>query len=232
MEVRMVIAKIKEKEKAIKLRKKGLSYNEIRKKVAVSKSSLSLWLRSVNLTKRQMQRFTEKKRRAQEKARKKVKELRIKKTKKIINKARKEIGKIVTKDLKIIGTILYWAEGCKQKENNISQSVQIGNSDPIMIILLIDWLIKCCNVKKNELQFRILIHETANIKKEENYWKSLIGCNYYFLKPLIKKHEVRTNRKINKNYHGLLEIRVRKSTDLNRKITGWVKGITKQWEIV
>ena len=56
-----MIEKTQEKQRAITLRKQGLSYNEILKKVPVSKSSLSLWLRSVGLAKEQKQRLTEKK---------------------------------------------------------------------------------------------------------------------------------------------------------------------------
>jgi hypothetical protein len=50
-----------EKEKAIDLRKKGLSYNEILKKVPVAKSTLSLWFRDIGLAVRQRQRLTAKK---------------------------------------------------------------------------------------------------------------------------------------------------------------------------
>jgi len=39
--------------KAIKLRKKGLSYGEIKRKVPVAKSTLSLWLKTVPLTPKQ-----------------------------------------------------------------------------------------------------------------------------------------------------------------------------------
>jgi hypothetical protein len=49
------------KEKAIQLRKKGLSYREIMAQVPVAKSTISLWLRSVGLSKRQWQRLTKKK---------------------------------------------------------------------------------------------------------------------------------------------------------------------------
>ncbi len=42
--------KLKEKKKARKLRKKGKSYSEILKKVKVSKSTLSVWLRDIKLT--------------------------------------------------------------------------------------------------------------------------------------------------------------------------------------
>jgi len=48
-----MIFKFKEKEKAIKLRKRGFSYSEILREIPVAKSTLSLWLRSVGLAKKQ-----------------------------------------------------------------------------------------------------------------------------------------------------------------------------------
>ena len=54
--------KIKEKNKAIELRQKGLSYKEILEQIPVAKSSLSLWLKSVKLSTNQKQRLTDKKR--------------------------------------------------------------------------------------------------------------------------------------------------------------------------
>jgi len=55
-----MILKLQEKEKAILLRKEGLSYNEILKQVPVAKSSLALWLQSIELSEKQKQRLIEK----------------------------------------------------------------------------------------------------------------------------------------------------------------------------
>ena len=52
--------KIEEKIKALELRRKGLTYKEILKQVPVAKSTLSLWLREVGLSKTQKQRITQK----------------------------------------------------------------------------------------------------------------------------------------------------------------------------
>ena len=60
MEKTYSIRKIKEKEKAIILRKRGMTYSEILDVVSVAKSTLALWLQSVNLSKKQKQRITEK----------------------------------------------------------------------------------------------------------------------------------------------------------------------------
>ena len=222
----MIFQKPIERAKAIELRKKGYSYNEIREIVSVSKSSLSLWLRSIGLTKRQKQKFTEKKRKNQLKACQAVRTKRIRITNRIINNAKKEIPKINKEQLWFIGTALYWAEGAKQKDNNVSQTVQIGNSDPNMIILMLRWFSEICKIPNDQINFRVAVHETVNIKKAENYWSGIIGVPVSkFKKPIIKRHKINTNRIIDKNYNGLLEIRINKSTNLNRKISGWIKGM-------
>ena len=43
-------AKVREKEKAIELRRQGLSYKQIINKLKVAKGSLSLWFKDVKLT--------------------------------------------------------------------------------------------------------------------------------------------------------------------------------------
>ena len=45
--------KFKEKIRAIQLRKQGKSYSEILKKISVSRSTISLWLRNIKLTRKQ-----------------------------------------------------------------------------------------------------------------------------------------------------------------------------------
>ncbi len=53
-----MISKKEEKKLAIALRKEGKTYSEILSAVPVCKSTLSLWLQSVRLAKKQKQRIT------------------------------------------------------------------------------------------------------------------------------------------------------------------------------
>lgn len=99
--------KFKEKEKAIQLRRDGLSYREILEQIPVAKSSLSLWLRSVKLAKRQKQRLTAKRLAAVFKGGAAKKQKRIALTKEIKGQARKEIGKLTKRELFLIGVCLY-----------------------------------------------------------------------------------------------------------------------------
>ncbi len=228
------MSKPKEKEKAIILRKKGLSYREILKEIPVAKSTLSLWLRSVGLAKRQKQRLTKKRLAGALRGALARRNQRLAITKEIKTKARNEIRKISNRELWFLGTALYWAEGSKEKEK--SSLVILGNSDPYLIKVFLKWLIEICKIPKKDIHFRIYLHETAKAKLPEikKYWSKVTRFPIEdFQKTTWKKHKIKTKRKnIGKNYYGLLEIIVRRSINLNRKIAGWIEGICKNCGVV
>ena len=89
-----MIPKIEEKNKAIELRKQGLSYKEILEQISVAKSSLSLWLRNVGLSKKQKQRLTKKKIASALRGALSRKNQRLDIVKRISGAAKDEIGKI------------------------------------------------------------------------------------------------------------------------------------------
>jgi len=224
-----MISKNKEKEIAVGLRKKGLSYNEILGLVPVSKSTLSVWLRSIGIAKRQSQRLTEKRRQAQIKAQQACRDKRIRIEKEIKSLARKKMGKISSRELWLIGTALYWAEGTKQKNHNVSGRVIFSNSDPEMIKIFLEWVRKFCDVSSDNIVFSIYLHETARERKQkvQKYWAAATGFSATrFSQVVWKKNKISTRRKnINKDYYGLLRVVIRRSTNLNRKIAGWIEGI-------
>jgi len=222
-----MILKTKEKEKAIKLRKRGRSYSEILKEVPVAKSTLSLWLRSVGLAKRQKQRLTEKRLAALLRGAQVKRNHRLAVTKEIKNKAKSEVGKLSNRELWLIGVALYWAEGSKERVK--SSNIQFGNSDPQMIKLFLRWLRKVCKVPKKDITFEVYLHKTAAKRKREvqNYWVKITNFSLnQFQKVRWKKHNLNPKRKnIGKNYYGQLRVCVRKSSSFTRKIAGWIEGI-------
>lgn len=225
-----MIVKNKEKARAIKLRKSGYSYNEILNKVPVAKSTLSVWLRGVGIAKRQKQRLTLKRKAAQKKAQEACRDKRLKREHFIIRSAKKEIDGISKEDLRLIGIALYWAEGTKQKSSNVSQRVTFNNSDPDMIVLFNKWLKEICNIPQKDLVYSIYIHRTVSRDRIKIFWENLI--NHKIDRIYFKRHSTKTNRKnIEENYKGLLRIDVRRSTDFNRKIRGWIEGIIENVKI-
>jgi len=94
-----------------------------------------------------------------------------------------------------------------------------------------DWLLESVGVNQSDLKFEIYLHDSQKHRLPEvkMYWAQVLGeplenlATVYFKKNVIKR-----NRKNTENgYYGLVRIRVRSSTNLNRTIAGWVEGIIK-----
>lgn len=221
-----MISKSTDRIKATTLRKQGLSYNEILRSVPVAKSTLSLWLRSLELASPQKQRLTEKKRLAQLKGGQIRHNQRIDRTETIRVNALNEIGEITKRELKLIGSALYWAEGSKQKKYRVSERVIFSNSDPNMVKLFLLWLKSICKIIESDIKYELYIHKNSDVNKAKRFWLSFLDINHNRLKTYFKRSNKQTQRKnVGNNYNGLIRIVVRKSTDLNRKINGWIEGI-------
>lgn len=224
------------KEKAINLRRQGFSYSEILKQIPVAKSTLSLWLRSVGLSKKQKQRLTEKKLASIRRGAIAKRNQRIEIVRLIKNKAISEIKNISNRELWLIGVSLYWAEGAKQKEHNVSQKVAFSNGDPLMIKLFLKWLKEILKISDSNIFFEIYTHENLKNKNVQTikYWSKITNSpKYKFDRIYYKTNKIQTKRKnVGIDYHGLLRICIRKSTNLNRKISGWIDGIIQNCGVV
>lgn len=219
---------------AIYLRTQGHSYSEIGSKIKVSKSTLSGWLRYIPLQNSQKKRLYDKGVVARALGSKALKQYRIQKTKTIIKNAIDEVNSHKI-DLWLVGTILYWAEGHKQKTHNPSQRLMFSNSDPNMIAIYMKWLLESLKIGHENLTFDIYIHETYKKSKSElvKYWSNITKMpNESFNHIYFKKNKVHSYRKNRgKKYYGVLRICVRRSADLNRKVTGWIQGISKELNV-
>ncbi len=226
-----MVQKEREKKVALALRQSGLSYREILAQVPVAKSTLSLWLRDIGLAHRHKRILSEKQRMAALRGAAQRKAQRVASTRLIELLAQKEVVGMRNKPLWLAGTMLYWAEGSKQKETNVSQGVKFSNSDSCMVGLFLKWLIEICQISREAIKCELYIHEKSKVEDALRYWNELlmplkIEATYF------KKHNVSTNRKnIRDDYHGLVAVRVRRSTDLNRKITAWIRFFLKNERI-
>lgn len=228
-----MVPKKSEKELAITLRRQGMSYREILEKIPVAKSSLSLWLRSVGLARHIRHKLTEKKRLGALRGSLSRKNTRISLTKKIFEDAKKDVLRISDRELWFMGVMLYWAEGSKEKEAHPGSGILFGNSDPRMIRLFLIWLFRICKVEKDQIIFEIYIHENSknNVIKVQKYWSTVTGFPIkLFGRVYFKTNKIKTNRKnIGELYFGLLRVKVRASSTLNRKIAGWVHAICEDY---
>jgi len=209
--------KLEEKFKAIKLREKGKSYKEIRKKIKVSKGTLSLWLRDINLTPEQKNRiYVELRQKNAYRMAKSNQEKKIKRTKEIIKNAKKEFKNIYKNPLFLAGLMLYWAEGDKSDQK---EAVKFSNSDPIMIKIMMKWFREICRVPEKKFRIALHIHELHCRKNIKNFWSKVTNIpKSQFYKTQIKPTSLRQRR--NKLYDGTCSLIV-SNRDLFRRIKGW-----------
>ena len=216
--------KIKEKLVTRRLRKQGFSLNEIREKTGFTKSSISLWVRDVELNESQKKELSKKgytnklieKRRTtrliNEDNRRQV----------IIDGAAKEIDNISEKELWLIGVSLYWGEGAK----TLRSGLHFSNSNPDMIRVIMEFFRRICLVPENKFRGNIHIHQHLDCKKAEKYWSSISGIPLnQFYKAYRKPSKSSQSKKDNLPF-GTFDIYVC-NTKLFLKIKGWIEGVHK-----
>ncbi len=230
-----IMAKPVERERAIELRRHGLSYREIRAQVPVAKSTLSLWLRQVGLAKAQRQRLTERRLAAAHRGSQKRHIECLARVAAIHNSAIQEAqGLIQASDVMwAVGTTLYWAEGAKTKPWRSHARFQFTNTDPLAIDLVRCWLRRYCNVDESDILFDIYIHENADVESARMHWMRHLHIPESRLRTYFKKHNAKPKRyNVGRTYCGTVRITVRKSTALSRRIEGWIKAIAEHCGVV
>lgn len=229
-----MVSKQPEKEKALALRRRGLSYREILTKVPVAKSTLSLWLRSIGLSKRQKQRLTEKKLASIRRGWAAWHQQRLLRTEKIREEARKDFRqRSLNHDaLWLTGIILYWAEGTKEKPHAPGSGVVFNNSDVRMILLFLRWLKEVAKVPQAMIRLDLYIHQSGNVERALSFWSEKIGIERGEIRVYFKRHSPSPKRKnIGSEYYGLLRVSVKKSSGLNRRIDTWIEELCKYWGV-
>lgn len=220
--------KLELKNKAFILRKKGLSYGNISKTISVPKSTLSDWLRGVPLSVEQKEILNKKVKLGQILGAKASKNKRLLISKQIKGEAINEIKNISKKEMLMLGAMLYWGEGSKQSDRNVSQPVEFVNSDPRMCLFFIKWITEVVGIKIENLVFRVYINESKKVNSKEylNIWSKIINISSERIKIYFTKdRHSNLKRSSRDSYKGQLRIVVNKSTNLNRRIAGLVDGI-------
>lgn len=212
------------KEKAIKLRKRGLSYNEIKKEIPVAKSTLSLWLKSILLKPEHQKRLYTKQIQILSRGPQSQKERRAKEVEQIVKDAEEEIKLPLSLEAyRLMGAFLYWAEGSKGKR------CELTNSDPYLILFTVRWIEKIFKIPARELHMRLNIYPQQNELEIKNFWSELTGIpltNFgkSYVKPISKGY------KKNNLYYGTAKIEIPKSTNIRYRIFGWIKAVLKEIE--
>ncbi len=217
--------RIEDRQKAIDLRRQGLTYNEIRQRIPkLSKGTLSGWLKNVELSDVQKNRILENVETTRHAGQiKGAWANRIKAQKRIeqINVLAIAEFKDLAKDPRFIaGLSLYWAEGAKT-----SGSFQFINSDPEMIKIMMSWLREVCNLSREEIGVRVYVHKVYSDEKPEEFWSKIVGVPVTDFKRTVYKPTPWTIKR-NPSYMGCCRIEVRGSV-LFWKVIAWIKEMQR-----
>ena len=210
--------KIIEREKAIGLRKQGLTYREIEGLLNVSKGSLSLWLNSIPYLPSEASNQT--RRIASINAGQVLHRRKIDRVSKIKAAAKQEIKKIDTDTFKLLGVMAYWSEGSKTNDG----LVKFTNADPGFIKFAVKWLRVICDVPEEKLRLHVRIHSDTDKEEAENYWSSITGIpKNRCYKTTLKKSDS-NGKRFRKLSNGIASIIVCDS-NLFYKIMGWIEAL-------
>lgn len=203
--VRKTIWSKKIKKNARKLRKSGLSYGQINKKTGISKSTLHFWMQDIKrpnkITQKERLAHLEKIRPLATKAIKKERENRLKKITTKILKETKTYPLVDKKTLKIMLSMLYWAEGAKGRG-----TLGFTNTDPKLMLLYITLLRACYKIDEKKFRVRIHIHHYHTPKEAINFWSNLLKIpKNQFGKIYIKTRS--KSKKYRRNFAGICILR-------------------------
>lgn len=213
---------LKEKTRAIKLRKQGKTYREIQKICNnIPKSTLNYWYKNIELTKKQKENIQNRIQNPMDLGRQKGgwtnHNKRLKRLAKIKQKAIEEWPILSKNPLFIAGLAFYLAEGSKTQEK-----FQFMNSDPKIIFFMLEWIIKILNINQEKIKFRLYIHHIYKHEEPEIFWKKLLNTKYLSITLKPTPHKIKKRP----DYKGCLRIEV-SGSELYLKIMTWRDKLLK-----
>jgi len=168
--------------KALKARIAGKSYNEIQKEFGVPKSTLSGWFKHIVLSDKARERLDSRMRSEgskkfitlnklqTHKAEQRAREMRM--------SAKEKIPALHKRDLLIIGTVLYWAEGYKRLhirdgKERMSHTISFVNADPVMIKTFLRFLREILEVLPDEIHLTMRLYPHINEEVARVFWMNI-----------------------------------------------------------
>ncbi len=164
------------RKKAVELRvNKRMSYSAIGKKLAVSKSTLSYWLKEFPLREEEIvalrRKGWEKGEASRERFRNTMRKKRTVEADAVYMEIKKKIKDETLSPVYSAGLMLYAAEGAKKDDYRII----IANTDARLIKFFMTWLETYLEVAMQDLRFQLHLYENMNVQAEKKYWLQTLG---------------------------------------------------------
>lgn len=205
---------------AIKLRKKGVSYNKISKKLGIPKSTMCYWFKDKRWSQQIKKELTRKALYVAKKRLRLINKGRREKWEKWREshrkQAKKEFPLLKKYPLFLAGLMLYWGEGDSKLENSL---VRLSNTDPEMIKIVSLFLQKVCLISKEKIKVNLILYPDLNENKCKDLWSKASGISkdkFYKTQYIYGKHPTK------RSSYGICNICVA-SRGLKEKIFTWMK---------
>jgi DNA-binding transcriptional MerR regulator len=204
-------------------REEGMSIKEIERILEVSRSSVSLWVRDIELTPDQ---------RAALLARNPSHNAQLNGA-----RANRERGRLRRRGhqlegrrrmrerdpLYVAGCMLYWAEGSKRRT-----AVEFSNSDPDLIRFFGEFLRSCFGVPPERMKVccHLFADHLANQQETEQFWLDLLGLPQLSLRKSMVNHYSRSSqrKRTNRLRYGTCKLVVH-STEIVQQIFGGIQEL-------
>lgn len=214
------------KETAIRLRKQGKTYSEIKEVIGpLAKSTLSNWLKPIELTSNQkdhiQKKMTNRGAIGRQKGGWRNHQKRLTRIAIIQAEAQKEFFPLSKDPLFMTGLALYLAEGSKKSER-----FEFMNSDPFLMKIMLKWLCKFGDTPAAKVGARLYAHELYAHKNYEKFWANFLAIDASQFHKTVYKSTPHESKK-NPDYKGCLRIDI-KGSELFWKIMKWRDMLYKE----
>jgi transcriptional regulator with XRE-family HTH domain len=211
------MAKSKEKLLAQRLRQKGLSILEISKKLSVSKGTVSLWCRNIELTEKQREKLYSHMVKSGHKGRLLGalvnKNRRLHTIQSAKDSAAQNIPTITKRELFFLGLGLYWGEGSKSGQGRYI----FVNSDPYTIKIIMRWLEETMKIDRALFSPQVYINNVHKYRIDTvmSFWSKTLGISKsQFGNPIYINAKHKKIYANHNTYMGVLHLAVKRSSTL------------------
>lgn len=189
------------KARAIAYRKRGYSIKELTSLFKIAQSTASLWSRDVKLSQSAKKRLLSRIERGQYISAERKKEKTTATKEKILKEAKELMSVVKLSNTlgQLICALIYWCEGAKN-----DSYVNFTNSDPNLVRLFIDLLVKHYAVDKSKFRARLHLHSYHIPKREKKFWQKKLGLvSDAFYRPYLKPN---SGKRMRNNYAGCVSL--------------------------
>lgn len=221
------MAKFALKMEALKMRRKGMSIRDIARTLKIARSTSSLWCRDTPLSKNQIEKLHQSMVKGGYRGR--LKGAQIQKEQKLTKIVRYEgdglraIRKLSERDLLLLGLGLHMGEGTKG-----GNRVGFTNSNPELVKIFISWMNKAFDVPYSQIYCRVMINEIHRKRETivRKSWSKILRIPLQqFKRTVFTKAKTKKVYENYDNFLGTLAIQIARSSDLQYRILGLMKGL-------